>query len=307
MALVAPTLKTEGATVGMDLEQSVDPEVAVKLLSRSTSAGSLHSRDQSSTFSSPYPAHAVGLPESVLSSPYPAQALGLPEYDYPMGWSFDRSHNGLPSALITKNTFLGTKVQRSLSLEEFIEERLTQSCPASGLQIGLPPGLEDLVEPEEAAARLAAAESEIIRKAASAALSYQSPELQYAVPQQASAWDMQAPHAPVTLDLMQALSVPREASQPQFPESQFLAAALPPAVTGLAQPMEQVLGSVSCPTVGSQGHWSGACKPCAFLYTKGCGNGAQCSFCHLCEPGEKKRRAKEVRTAKRVLGARGRY
>jgi len=46
------------------------------------------------------------------------------------------------------------------------------------------------------------------------------------------------------------------------------------------------------PSVGSVGHAKGRCKPCAFLYTKGCGNGANCSFCHLCEDGEKKTRRK---------------
>lgn len=47
------------------------------------------------------------------------------------------------------------------------------------------------------------------------------------------------------------------------------------------------------PSVGSANHGSGECKPCAFLHTKGCQNGSQCQFCHLCAPGEKKRRRKE--------------
>jgi len=34
----------------------------------------------------------------------------------------------------------------------------------------------------------------------------------------------------------------------------------------------------------------GGCKPCAFAHTKGCENGVNCKFCHLCAPGEKKRR-----------------
>merc|ERR1712032_1748649 len=53
------------------------------------------------------------------------------------------------------------------------------------------------------------------------------------------------------------------------------------------------LGSAALPTVGSASHQLGGCQPCAFLYTKGCVNGVQCTFCHLCEPGEKKRRRKE--------------
>lgn len=44
---------------------------------------------------------------------------------------------------------------------------------------------------------------------------------------------------------------------------------------------------------GSSLHASGKCRPCAFLHTKGCENGLNCEFCHLCEPGEKKKRRKE--------------
>lgn len=58
---------------------------------------------------------------------------------------------------------------------------------------------------------------------------------------------------------------------------------------------EPVQGQVGVPTVGSADHHRGTCRPCAFVYTKGCGNGAQCTFCHLCKPGEKKRRMKEKR------------
>eukprot|EP00929_Paragymnodinium_shiwhaense_P114216 TRINITY_DN82560_c0_g1_i1.p1 TRINITY_DN82560_c0_g1~~TRINITY_DN82560_c0_g1_i1.p1 ORF type:complete len:322 (-),score=32.12 TRINITY_DN82560_c0_g1_i1:235-1200(-) len=50
---------------------------------------------------------------------------------------------------------------------------------------------------------------------------------------------------------------------------------------------------MSFPSRGSMGHYERTCKPCAFLNTKGCENGFECQFCHLCEPGEKKRRRKE--------------
>jgi hypothetical protein len=46
-------------------------------------------------------------------------------------------------------------------------------------------------------------------------------------------------------------------------------------------------------SLGSVGHEAGTCRPCAFLYTKGCANGIDCEFCHLCEPDEKKKRRKE--------------
>ncbi|CAE8649924.1 unnamed protein product, partial [Polarella glacialis] len=47
------------------------------------------------------------------------------------------------------------------------------------------------------------------------------------------------------------------------------------------------------PSMGSESHGSGRCKPCAFLHTKGCENGLNCEFCHLCEAGEKKKRRKD--------------
>merc|ERR1711871_937067 len=52
------------------------------------------------------------------------------------------------------------------------------------------------------------------------------------------------------------------------------------------------VGSIECPTVGSWQHHLGNCRPCAFLYTKGCTNGASCEFCHLCDQAERKRRTK---------------
>merc|ERR1719203_1115339 len=47
------------------------------------------------------------------------------------------------------------------------------------------------------------------------------------------------------------------------------------------------------PSLGSAGHSTGSCKPCAFLHTKGCEKGPACQFCHLCDAGEKKRRRRE--------------
>jgi hypothetical protein len=55
------------------------------------------------------------------------------------------------------------------------------------------------------------------------------------------------------------------------------------------------LGSAEMPSRGSALHQFGACKPCAFVFAEGCMNDINCQFCHLCEPGEKKRRRKERR------------
>lgn len=60
------------------------------------------------------------------------------------------------------------------------------------------------------------------------------------------------------------------------------------------------------PSVGSAGHHARLCRPCAFSATKGCTSGEACKFCHLCEPGEKKRRKKE-RAAQKALRKRSRF
>jgi len=64
---------------------------------------------------------------------------------------------------------------------------------------------------------------------------------------------------------------------------------LPPLPEQRQQPKP---GSREFPTLGSAGHHVGDCKPCAFAHRKGCENGVNCNFCHLCEPGEAKRRQK---------------
>eukprot|EP00929_Paragymnodinium_shiwhaense_P016404 TRINITY_DN12471_c0_g1_i1.p1 TRINITY_DN12471_c0_g1~~TRINITY_DN12471_c0_g1_i1.p1 ORF type:complete len:423 (+),score=57.41 TRINITY_DN12471_c0_g1_i1:67-1269(+) len=50
------------------------------------------------------------------------------------------------------------------------------------------------------------------------------------------------------------------------------------------------MGSIS---KGSAGHYAGTCKPCVFFHHKGCENGPECPFCHLCPPNERKRRKAE--------------
>lgn len=62
---------------------------------------------------------------------------------------------------------------------------------------------------------------------------------------------------------------------------------------GRAVPMPNEKPKNELPSVGSAGHAFGTCKPCGFFYAKGCLNGATCSFCHLCDRGEKKRRQKQ--------------
>jgi len=74
-----------------------------------------------------------------------------------------------------------------------------------------------------------------------------------------------------------------------------------------APPSQPAPGSPELPSVGSAGHASGQCKPCAFVHSTGCQHGPACQFCHLCEPGEKKRRRKEklerLRAARKLRNA----
>eukprot|EP00913_Durusdinium_trenchii_P020250 g19023.t1 len=67
--------------------------------------------------------------------------------------------------------------------------------------------------------------------------------------------------------------------------------------------------SAEVPTRGSAGHGLGACKPCAFFYKAsrlpcqledGCQSGFECAFCHLCPPGEKIRRKKELKQRRKL-------
>jgi len=44
------------------------------------------------------------------------------------------------------------------------------------------------------------------------------------------------------------------------------------------------------PSVGSALHGTGQCKPCWFVHKRGCTNGDRCELCHVCPPGEWKRR-----------------
>lgn len=77
----------------------------------------------------------------------------------------------------------------------------------------------------------------------------------------------------------------------------------PPPAISMSVPTQPAPGSAELPSIGSQDHHSGECKPCAFLYSKGCENGAVCKFCHLCDAGEKKRRQKVKKSSFNLGGA----
>merc|ERR1711934_85092 len=77
-------------------------------------------------------------------------------------------------------------------------------------------------------------------------------------------------------------------------------AAVAPPVLRLADAIEYPeLGGPELPSMGSMLHRKGECKPCTFFHTRGCENKEKCEFCHLCVPGEKKKRLKAMKAAQR--------
>lgn len=99
-------------------------------------------------------------------------------------------------------------------------------------------------------------------------------------------------------------SIPPQMAFPEvmlYPSADGLREFAPPAWTPqLPRPSDASTALPQLPSLGSARHSFGDCKPCAFFHTKGCGGGEQCIFCHLCEPGEKKRRLKERKAAKKI-------
>jgi len=222
----------------------------------------------------------MGQKVQVSYSSLPESASGpshssLPDYDYPVPF-------------VIRNTFID--VPRPLSFEEFYAERKIHSCP-----VAPPPGLETsshIASDEEVASQLRRAMAQGGGMMASVA---------------AAAAAASAAAAAATMCWM---TKPTGSMQsPMTPPSQPLPVASPTAtalpagapVLRLADALGgPELGSPEMPTAGSAGHRLGTCRPCAFYHTKGCGNGVNCTFCHLCPPGEKKRRQKEKAADKRT-------
>jgi hypothetical protein len=168
-----------------------------------------------------------------------------------------------PVPFVVRNTFIETHVGRPTSLDEFFEERRIVSCPPTH------------PETEEYAAATPEAPQFLHRAITTGAQGIMNTLAEvtgfWAEPGQSISAGQMHDFTPL---------------QPM------------PCVLVLSDILQgPVLGSSELPTVGSAGHNIGTCKPCAFFYNKGCENGQQCSFCHLCGPDEKRRRQKEKQAA----------
>ncbi|CAK0848620.1 unnamed protein product [Prorocentrum cordatum] len=193
-----------------------------------------------------------------------------------------------------RNTFIDTVAGRLSSMVDgALAERRARSCPSSGF--GLP---DAWVALSEVAARLeadagGAEEDEFVPTPAVCSQRAEEDEdgflpapVAFMSRAEDEAWD--SPVAP-------ALWAPLSFMPPPPPVAPPPAALVAEAAPAPSAPATAPLGSPECPTVGSALHCQGACRPCAHAFTKGCANGVGCQFCHLCEPGELKRRQRERR------------
>jgi len=212
-------------------------------------------------------------------------------------------------AICVRNSFINTIVSRSESLEAFFQERKVQSCPNTHR------AMEPCTVPEQHndgdVLKLA---DHVFGEGSTKTATLTAPttcELRAAIP----GGDMPLPADwnPQVFDFVQqmgsaawpAFDVP--AMTPCQAENSFGPGMIPPPPAewapsafefGVVKPPPLPtgeLGSEEMPTVGSLLHSCGECQPCGFFHTKGCMNGARCAFCHLCQPGEVKRRRKEKR------------
>eukprot|EP00928_Gymnodinium_smaydae_P003721 TRINITY_DN11315_c0_g2_i3.p1 TRINITY_DN11315_c0_g2~~TRINITY_DN11315_c0_g2_i3.p1 ORF type:complete len:189 (+),score=31.85 TRINITY_DN11315_c0_g2_i3:207-773(+) len=69
------------------------------------------------------------------------------------------------------------------------------------------------------------------------------------------------------LDLLSDFEFSDDASEEEVPDTMSV---------------ESDKSTASLPSVGSDGHASGLCRPCAHFSRKGCFKGNACEFCHIC-------------------------
>lgn len=228
-----------------------------------SSTKSEHAESRSTSASSRGSGGSDNVEISKLASRYSQRSFdsGLPDYEYPV-------------PLVVRNTFIDTEVSRPLSLFEFLEERRINSCPVL---------LETGAETEDDQRTVPIEPRPLRRSLTAGAQADVSAESACTAVAIGSSWSSaEIDHHPASTHV--------DASK-QGPRVLVLSEALP-------EP-EPELCSDDLPTIGSADHHLGTCKPCAFFHTRGCDNGRQCAFCHMCGPNEKRKRQKEKQAAMR--------
>jgi len=114
-------------------------------------------------------------------------------------------------------------------------------------------------------------------------------------PSEAQAFEMSMAAAGMSV-MPPYMQTPHDALPPP-PRSMAPVAALEIRLSEAIAPPE--LGGPQLPSIGSMLHHQGGCRPCTFFHTRGCENKVDCKFCHLCGPGEKKKRLKVLKHVQR--------
>lgn len=224
-----------------------------------------------------------------------------------------------PAPFVIKNTFVECQVERNPSLDEFYHERAAHSCPNSKFGVSGVSADEEKTTVTPVSSHSGGmsihntwSEDGVFdgNRFFDGQLSFRNTFVHFPVDKpvslEAFANDRHARSCPSSGVGLQwegmnvddvgtrtplASALPRELVEPPV----FLSLA-----DSVPEPILDVVNFSNLPSVGSAGHHSGTCQPCAFTI-KGCSSGAGCSYCHLCDPTEKKRRRKEKATISRGL------
>lgn len=224
-----------------------------------------------------------------------------------------------PAPFVIKNTFINCQVTRDPSFDDFYQERAAHSCPNSKLSAQGVSADEDKFTVTPISSHVSGMSSPV-RWTTNCGfddgllfegqVSFRNTFVHFPVdrPSSLEAFinDRHARSCPSSGVWLQECemnaddsgtftadhhALPREPVQ--LPVVLSLADSVP-------EPALDLVDFSNLPSVGSAGHHLGTCKPCAFTI-KGCASGAACSYCHLCDPTEKKRRRKEKATLLRGL------
>lgn len=221
-----------------------------------------------------------------------------------------------PATLLIRNTFIEVQGERPFALDDFFEERLVRSCPASGIDSG-----------NDASAAAGERHAALTKTAAT---SCPDPEGYSECSTVASLESGTAKGANLPWRRNQAWATAGDYGECRKITNQSSDATRPYTTSVRPTPMNATVRLESMlplpmhmvdtdvatgfdgyhgrgsfgpsdefPSRGSFGHNNGVCKPCAFFHVKGCENGFECPFCHLCDPGEKKKRRKEKQSLRK--------
>lgn len=216
----------------------------------------------------------------------------------------------MPPGMQIRNTFLNSRPVRSPSMERVYVERKVRSSPGSR-QASLPPGTATISEVEPAFVVSTPTGSgsgtppqhlphgslhELATNQLSKSyLSEQLAKHAHTMPEPCGA----APACGAINDSRRPSNSLSLSSSSGDPYRRMAPTAYEESLATSGEIERQ--GDELLPSRGSALHEWGACKPCAFFIKEQCTNGKDCQFCHLCEPGEKKRRKKERLSIRRDM------